>query len=198
MNWPGRWIWCWWRALPSRAKSWRRWNAIFCGSAAGPDRRPMTSSRKQKAESRTEPAAGLGWEPNECGTTNFDFADSRLSGGHFARVGGFFWPGGAVSLHALLLPVRPRVHPPARRPGGRGVGSPETWPLSSVGAWGDDPVPAPHNLTPNLNLNPLERRLGFGLGLGLGRLGLRLRLGSSRLARLGIGSNSKIPPGHGS
>jgi len=71
------------------------------------------------------------------------------------------------------------------------------------GADGDDPVPLLNlnpNLNPNLNLNPIERKLGlgFGLGLGLGRLGLRLRLGLGRLARPGSGSNSKIPPGHGS
>jgi putative membrane protein insertion efficiency factor len=51
------------------------------------------------------------------------------------------------------------------------------------GAWGEDPVPLPHphpNLNPNLH--PLEGRL---------RLGLILR-------KSGFGSNSSIPPGHGS
>ena len=40
---------------------------------------------------------------NEC----MNFADSRLSGGHFTRAGGFFWPGGGGVVTRPPAPTTP-------------------------------------------------------------------------------------------
>ena len=155
-------------------------------------------SRKQKAESRNEPAAGPDGSLMNVGQRMMILLIRGYQAVISPALAVFFGPAGrcrytpSCSQYALESIRRHGV-----LAGGvlaaRRLGRCHPW-----GAWGDDPVPPPHNLNPDLNLNPMERRLGFGLGFGLGRLGLRLRLGLGRLARLGIGSNSRIPPGHGS